>query len=256
MSDRFDLTGQVAFVTGASSGLGAHFAQTLAGAGAQVVIAARRTDRLADIAARIEVDGGHALAVALDVTDAASVAAAVRSAEDALGEITILVNNAGVPPRALTLEMEEEEWDRVIGTNLKGAWLVAREIGRHMVAHGKGGRIINIASVLGWKTVAKRIQSYGVSKAGLVSMTETLALELARDGILVNAIAPGYIRTELNDAFLDSEPGLRIRKRVALERFGDPGDLDGALLLLAGPAGAYITGSVIGIDGGLTLSAL
>tara|TARA_R110002110_G_scaffold85816_1_gene223324 strand:- start:64177 stop:64947 length:771 start_codon:yes stop_codon:yes gene_type:complete len=256
MSDRFDLSGQVAFVTGASSGLGAHFAQTLAGAGAQVVIAARRADRLADLAAQIEADGGHALPVELDVTNADSVAAAVRTAEDALGDITILVNNAGVPPRALTLEMDEEEWDRVVGTNLKGAWLVAREIGRHMVAHGKGGRIINIASVLGWKTVAKRIQSYGVSKAGLVSLTETMALELARDGILVNAIAPGYIRTELNDAFLDSEPGLRIRKRVALERFGDPGDLDGALLLLAGPAGAYITGSVIGIDGGLTLSTL
>lgn len=256
MSDRFDLSGQVAFVTGASSGLGAHFARTLVGAGAQVVIAARRADRLADLAAQIEADGGHALPVELDVTNADSVAAAVRTAEDALGDITILVNNAGVPPRALTLEMDEEEWDRVVGTNLKGAWLVAREIGRHMVAHGKGGRIINIASVLGWKTVAKRIQSYGVSKAGLVSMTETMALELARDGILVNAIAPGYIRTELNDAFLDSEPGLRIRKRVALERFGDPGDLDGALLLLAGPAGAYITGSVIGIDGGLTLSTL
>lgn len=256
MSDRFDLTGQAAFVTGASSGLGAYFAQTLAGAGAQVVIAARRVDRLAELAAKIEADGGRALPVELDVTDADSVAAAVRTAEDALGDLTILVNNAGVPPRALTLEMEEKEWDRVVGTNLKGAWLVAREIGRHMVTHGKGGRIINIASVLGWKTVAKRIQSYGVSKAGLVSLTETLALELAREGILVNAIAPGYIRTELNDAFLDSEPGLRIRKRVALERFGDPSDLDGALLLLAGPAGAYITGSVIGIDGGLTLSTL
>ena len=256
MSDRFDLTGQVAFVTGASSGLGAHFAQTLAGAGARVVIAARRTDRLADLAARIEADGGYALPVALDVTDAASVAAAVRGAEDALGGITILVNNAGVPPRALTLEMEEEEWDRVIGTNLKGAWLVAREIGRHMVAHGKGGRIINIASVLGWKTVAKGIQSYGVSKAGLVSLTETMALEVARHGILVNAIAPGYIRTELNDAFLDSDPGQRIQTRVAVRRFGEPDDLDGALLLLAGPAGAYITGSVIAVDGGLTLSTL
>ena len=256
MSDRFDLTGQVAFVTGASSGLGAHFAQTLAGAGAKVVIAARRADRLAELAAKIEADGGHALPVELDVTDADSVARAVRTAADELGAMTILVNNAGVPPRALTLEMDEEEWDRVVGTNLKGAWLVAREIGRHMVAHGKGGRIINIASVLGWKTVAKRIQSYGISKAGLVSMTETMALELARDGILVNAIAPGYIRTELNDAFLDSEPGLRIRKRVAVERFGEPSDLDGALLLLAGPAGSYITGSVIGIDGGLTLSTL
>jgi NAD(P)-dependent dehydrogenase (short-subunit alcohol dehydrogenase family) len=256
MSDRFDLTGQVAFVTGASSGLGEHFAQTLAGAGAKVVIAARRVDRLADLAAKIEKDGGHALPVELDVTDADSVARAVKAAADGFGEMSILVNNAGVPPQALTLDMEEEEWDRVVGTNLKGAWLVAREIGRHMAAHGKGGRIINIASVLGWKTVAKGIQSYGVSKAGLVSMTETMALEVARHNILVNAIAPGYIRTELNDAFLDSEQGQRIQTRVATRRFGEPDDLDGALLLLAGPAGAYITGSVIAVDGGLTLSTL
>jgi NAD(P)-dependent dehydrogenase (short-subunit alcohol dehydrogenase family) len=256
MSDEFDLTGQVAFVTGASSGLGAHFAETLARAGAKVVIAARRVDRLTDLATTIENDGGHALPIELDVTDAASVARAVKVAADEFGVITILVNNAGVPPQALTIDMDEEEWDRVVGTNLKGAWLMVREIGRHMVDHGKGGRIINIASVLGWKTVAKGIQSYGVSKAGLVSMTETMALEVARHGILVNAIAPGYIRTELNDAFLDSDQGQRIRTRVATRRFGEPVDLDGALLLLAGPAGAYITGSVIAVDGGLTLSTL
>ncbi|MEK9833767.1 MAG: SDR family NAD(P)-dependent oxidoreductase, partial [Rhodospirillaceae bacterium] len=207
MNKGFDLDGQVAFVTGASSGLGAHFAKTLAAAGAKVLIAARRVDRLAALAEEIEAAGGRALPVELDVTDAESVARAVRVGGEELGAITILVNNAGVPPRALTLDMDEEEWDRVVGTNLKGAWLVAREVGRHMVDHGRGGRIVNIASVLGWKTVAKRIQSYGVSKAGLVSMTETMALELAPDGILVNAIAPGYIRTELNDAFLDSDAG-------------------------------------------------
>ncbi|MBS27327.1 MAG: 2-deoxy-D-gluconate 3-dehydrogenase [Alphaproteobacteria bacterium] len=256
MDARFDLDGQVAFVTGASSGLGAHFAETLAAAGAKVAIGARRADRLVVLAEKIEAVGGHALPVELDVTDAESVARAVRVAEEELGAISILVNNAGVPPKSLTLDMGEEEWDRVVGTNLKGAWLVAREVGRHMVKHGKGGRIINIASVLGWKTVAKGIQSYGVSKAGLVSMTETMALELARDGILVNAIAPGYIRTELNDAFLDSERGQRIQTRVAVRRFGEADDLDGALLLLAGPAGAYITGSVIAVDGGLTLSTL
>lgn len=256
MNDENDLTGQVAFVTGASSGLGAHFGHVLAAVGAKVVIAARRTDRLSELAGAIEDEGGRALPVELDVTDADSVARAVRVAEEELGAITILVNNAGVPPRALTLEMDEAEWDRVVGTNLKGAWLVAREVGRHMVDHGRGGRIINIASVLGWKTAAKRTQSYAVSKAGLVSMTETLALEMARDGILVNAIAPGYIRTDLNDAFLDSEAGQRIKTRVALERFGELRDLNGALLLLAGPAGAYMTGSVIGVDGGLTLSTL
>ncbi|HCP01352.1 MAG: 2-deoxy-D-gluconate 3-dehydrogenase [Alphaproteobacteria bacterium] len=256
MNGRFDLSENVAFVTGASSGLGAHFARTLARAGAKVAIAARRTDRLMNLAAIIEADGGRALPVELDVTEADSVARAVRIVEQQLGAVKILINNAGVPPTALTLDMDEEEWDRVIDTNLKGAWLVAREVGRNMIEHGHGGRIINVASVLGWKTVAKRTQSYGISKAGLVSMTETLALELARDGVLVNAIAPGYIRTELNDSFLDSEPGQRIRKRVPVKRFGDPEDLDGVLLLLAGPAGAYMTGSIIGVDGGLTLSAL
>ncbi len=125
-----------------------------------------------------------------------------------------------------------------------------------MVRHGQGGRIVNIASVLGWRTVARAVQSYAVSKAGIISLTEPLALELGRDGILVNAIGPGYIKTELNTKFLESEPGARIQKRVATGRFGEPEDLDGALLLLAGPAGAYITGAVITVDGGLSLSTL
>ena len=256
MSTSFDLSGQVAFVTGASSGLGAHFAQTLAEAGAKVVIGARRADRLVDLAGCITSKGGKALAVDLDVTDAGSITTAVAAAEDGLGPISILVNNAGIPPKDLSLEMEEAEWDSVMDTNLKGAWLMAREVGRRMVAHGNGGRIINIASVLGWRTVAKRVQSYAISKAGMVSLTETLALELGRDGILVNAIGPGYIKTELNTGFLESSYGQRIEKRTALGRFGEPTDLDGVLLLLAGPAGAYITGSVIAVDGGLTLSTL
>jgi len=256
MSTSFDLNGQVAFVTGASSGLGAHFAQTLSEAGAKVVIGARRADRLTELAERITATGGQALAVDLDVTDAASIAHAVRAAEAGLGPISILVNNAGVPPKDLSLEMEEAEWDSVMDTNLKGAWLMAREVGRRMVTHGNGGRIINIASVLGWRTVAKRVQSYAVSKAGMVSLTETLALELGRDGILVNAIGPGYIKTELNTEFLESSYGQRIERRTALGRFGETSDLDGALLLLASTAGAYITGSVIAVDGGLTLSTL
>lgn len=256
MSTSFDLNGQVAFVTGASSGLGAHFAQTLAEAGAKVVIGARRADRLVDLAGCITSKGGKALAVDLDVTDAGSITTAVAAAEDGLGPISILVNNAGIPPKDLSLEMEEAEWDSVMDTNLKGAWLMAREVGRRMVVHGNGGRIINIASVLGWRTVAKRVQSYAISKAGMVSLTETLALELGRDGILVNAIGPGYIKTELNTGFLESSYGQRIEKRTALGRFGEPTDLDGVLLLLASPAGAYITGSVIAVDGGLTLSTL
>ena len=256
MRTSFDLTGKVAFVTGASSGLGAHFAQTLADAGAKVVIGARRADRLANLQARIMASGGSAFAVDLDVTDAGSVDRAVARAEAEAGPVSILVNNAGIPPKDLSLEMEEAEWDRVMDTNLKGAWLMARAVGRRMVDHGNGGRIINIASVLGWRTVAKRVQSYAVSKAGMVSLTETLALELGREGILVNAIGPGYIKTELNTEFLESGAGERIQKRVAVGRFGEPEDLDGALLLLAGPAGAYITGAVIAVDGGLTLSTL
>lgn len=256
MNSLFDLTGQVAFVTGASSGLGAHFAETLAGAGAKVAIGARRADRLSNLAAKIEASDGRALPVELDVTDVNSVTRAVTIAEEELGPVSILVNNAGIPPKDLSLEMDESEWDRVMDTNLKGAWLMARAVGKHMVRHGQGGRIINIASVLGWRTVAKRVQSYAVSKAGMISLTETLALELGRDGILVNAIGPGYIKTELNTEFLESEPGSRIQKRVATGRFGEPEDLDGALLLLAGPAGAYITGAVIAVDGGLTLSTL
>jgi len=256
MQTSFDLSGQVAFVTGASSGLGAHFALTLARAGAKVAIGARRADRLVELAAKIEAEAGRALPVELNVADAASIARAVTIAEEELGPVSILVNNAGIPPKDLSLDMEEEEWDRVMDTNLKGAWLMAREVGRHMVAHGNGGRIINIASVLGWRTVAKRVQSYAVSKAGMVALTETLAMELGRDGILVNAIGPGYIKTELNSEFLESPAGERIQKRTALGRFGVPSDLDGTLLLLAGPAGAYITGAVIAVDGGLTLSTL
>ncbi len=256
MQTSFDLSGQVAFVTGASSGLGAHFALTLARAGAKVAIGARRADRLVELAAKIEAEEGRALPVELNVADAASIARAVTIAEEELGPVSILVNNAGIPPKDLSLDMEEEEWDRVMDTNLKGAWLMAREVGRHMVAHGNGGRIINIASVLGWRTVAKRVQSYAVSKAGMVALTETLAMELGRDGILVNAIGPGYIKTELNSEFLESPAGERIQKRTALGRFGVPSDLDGTLLLLAGPAGAYITGAVIAVDGGLTLSTL
>ena len=256
MADLFDLEGKVAVVTGASSGLGAHFAQTLAQAGAKVAIGARRVDRLAVLAEEIAGADGRALPVELDVTDAASVAEAIRIAEEELGPISILVNNAGIPSSGRVIEMEEEEWDSVLGTNLKGAWLMAREVGRHMVEHETAGRIINISSVIGVRTAAKRVLAYAISKAGMVSLTETMALELADKGICVNAIAPGYIHTELNSEFLQSSAGQRIATRVPLGRFGETVDLDGVLLLLAGPAARYITGSVFTVDGGLSLSTL
>ena len=256
MENLFDLDGKVAVVTGASSGLGAHFAETLAQAGAKVAIGARRVDRLTALAEKIAGDDGRALPVELDVTDAKSVAEAVRIAEEELGPISILVNNAGVPSGGKVLEMEEEEWDRVLDTNLRGAWLMAREVGRHMVEHETAGRIINISSVIGVSTAAKRVLAYSISKAGLVNLTETMALELGEKGIRVNAIAPGYIQTELNHDFLNSSAGQRIATRVPLGRFGETTDLDGVLLLLAGPAASYITGSVFNVDGGLSLSSL
>jgi len=256
MEKLFDLDGQVAIVTGASSGLGAHFAETLAKAGAKVAIGARRVDRLTALAEKIAGDDGRALPVELDVTDAQSVAEAVRIAEEELGPISILVNNAGVPSGGKVLEMEEAEWDSVLDTNLKGAWLMAREVGRHMVEHETAGRIINISSVIGVSTAAKRVLAYSISKAGMVNLTQTMALELGDKGIRVNAIAPGYIQTELNHDFLNSPAGQRIATRVPLGRFGETTDLDGLLLLLAGPAASYITGSVFNVDGGLSLSSL
>ncbi len=256
MQNLFDLDGQVAVVTGASSGLGAHFAEILAQAGAKVAIGARRVDRLAALAEKIAAADGRALPVELDVTDAGSVAEATRIAEEELGPISILVNNAGIPSGGRVLDMEEDEWDSVLSTNLKGAWLMAREVGRHMVEHETAGRIINIASVIGVSTAAKRVLAYSISKAGMVNLTETMALELADKGICVNAIAPGYIQTELNSEFLQSPAGQRIATRVPLGRFGETVDLDGVLLLLAGPAARYITGSVFTVDGGLSLSAL
>ena len=256
MEKLFDLTGQVAIVTGASSGLGAHFAETLAQAGAKVAIGARRIDRLTALADKIAASGGRAFPVALDVTDAKSVAGAVKAAQEELGPISILVNNAGIPSAGRTIEMEEEDWDSVLDTNLKGAWLMAREVGRQMVAHETAGRVINISSVIGVRTAAKRVLAYSISKAGMVNLTETMALELGAKGICVNAIAPGYIQTELNHDFLNSAAGQRIATRVPLGRFGETRDLDGVLLLLAGPAARYITGSVFTVDGGLSLSAL
>lgn len=256
MGNLFDLDGQVAVVTGASSGLGAHFAETLAQAGAKVAIGARRVDRLTALAEKIAGDDGRALPVELDVTDAGSVAEAIRIAEEELGPISILVNNAGIPSSGRVIEMEEDEWDSVLDTNLKGAWLMAREVGRHMVEHETAGRIINIASVIGVRTAAKRVLAYAISKSGMVNLTETMALELGDKGICVNAIAPGYIETELNSGFLQSSAGQRIATRVPLGRFGETTDLDGVLLLLAGPAARYITGSVFTVDGGLSLSTL
>ena len=246
---RFDIDGRVAIVTGASSGLGWHFALTLARAGAKVAIAARRGDRLAELERQIRAFDGRAMPIPLDVTDAASVAECVRAAETELGPISILVNNAGVAVDAPVLDLAEADWDRVIDTNLKGAWLMARETARHMARLGHGGAIVNIASILGLTAVG-RVASYCAAKAGLVNLTRALAAELARHAIRVNALAPGYIETDMNRTYLASEAGRAMIDRVPMRRCGRPEDLEGALLFLASDASAYVTGAVLVVDGG------
>jgi NAD(P)-dependent dehydrogenase (short-subunit alcohol dehydrogenase family) len=248
-----NLAGKCALVTGASSGLGRHFAQVLANAGASVVVAARRTSALDELADVIESSGGRAFPVKLDVQDRHSVRHAIAAASSAAGPIDILVNNSGVAVTASALEQSEEQWDLVIDTNLKGAFLVATEVARTM--RGRGGSIINIASILGIRQ-AGQVVSYAVSKAGLLQMSKTLALELARFSIRVNALAPGYIETELNREFWNTPAGSAMLKRIPQRRLGKPSDLDGALLLLASDASQYITGAVLAIDGGHLVSSL
>ena len=245
----FDLTGQVALVTGASSGLGVRFAQVLAEAGAAVALVARRADRLAAVKDEIEKAGGRAVAIAADVTDRDAMARAFDAAEQAFGTVTVLVNNAGVVTSERAVEVSEEEWRRVIGTNLDAVFFAAQEAARRMLAAGKGGAIVNIASMLGL-SVAKGVAPYAVAKAGVIQLTKALALELAFKGIRVNAIAPGWIVTDLNRDYLASEQGAAIKREIPIGRFGEARDLDGALLLLASDAGRFITGATIVVDGG------
>jgi NAD(P)-dependent dehydrogenase (short-subunit alcohol dehydrogenase family) len=253
VSQRFNLEGRNALVTGASRGLGRHFALTLARAGARVALAARSTDQLAQAAREIEGFGARALAVAMDVTDEAGVHAAVEAAETELGALHILVNNSGVAVTRPVLETSEADWDLVVDTNLKGAFLVAREVARRMARHDHGGKIINIASIGGIIALGQ-LASYGASKAGLIHLTHSLAAELARYDIQVNAIAPGYIETDMNRAFFATESGRKlIETEIPQRRLGRPEDLDGALLLLASDASRFITGSVIVVDGGHSL---
>ncbi|OHC80223.1 MAG: 2-deoxy-D-gluconate 3-dehydrogenase [Rhodospirillales bacterium RIFCSPLOWO2_01_FULL_65_14] len=255
MNDLFDLSGKVALVTGASSGLGRHFAIVLARAGAHVAACARRADKLAETVAEIESGGGRALGLGMDVTDADSIEAAFAAAEGELGPVTLLINNAGIAERSPALEVTEEQWDRVMDTNLKGAWMVAQEAARRMAKAGTGGVIVNTASILGFR-VSKGITPYAISKAGVVQMTKSLALELAQHNIRVNAIAPGYIETDINRDFLKSEAAARMIKNIPQRRPGTVDDLTGALLLLASDASSYMTGAVVAVDGGHLVSSL
>ena len=251
----FDITGQAVLVTGASSGIGRHFAEVLAAAGAKVVAAARRIEQLEQLAREIEARGGTCLPLGCDVTDRGSIVAAIGSAEDRLGPLSILVNNAGVVVSKPLFEHTEEDWDYVVDTNLKGAWLAAREFAHHLVEKKRPGRIINISSVLASRTIG-RVPSYSAAKAGLTHLTHVLAMELARYGILVNALAPGYVETDFNREYFQSEAGKRLIGRIPLRRLGQAPDLDGALLFLCSPASAYVTGAVLEVDGGHAVAAI
>ena len=249
------LDGRVALVTGANGGLGAHFAETLARAGAKVALCARRIDTLADVATRIRESGAAAHEVALDVTRRDSVVGAFEDASRVLGPVTVVVNNAGIAVTKPLLDHTEEDWEQVIGVNLTGAWRVAQEAARHMVKNATGGSLINIASILGLR-VASQVPSYVASKAALIHLTRAMALELARHKIRVNALAPGYVETGINREFFESEAGQALIKRIPQRRIGSPEELDGALLLLASDAGSYATGSVFVLDGGQLVNTL
>lgn len=256
MAYSIDLSGRVALVTGASSGLGRRFALTLAAAGAQVIVVARRADKLAGLVDEIVAAGGKAHAASLDVTDAKSIVACFDEIERTSGGAPdVVVNNAGVTVTKGVLEQTEEDWDAVVNTNLKGGWMVAQEAARRLVAAGRPGSIINIASILG-ERVAGGVAPYAVSKAGLVQATKVLALELARYDIRVNAIMPGYVVTDLNREFLASEAGEKLRARIPSRRFGQLEHLDGPLLLLASDAGRHMTGAMLAVDGGHLVSSL
>jgi 3-oxoacyl-[acyl-carrier protein] reductase len=248
-AEMFSLTGRVALVTGASSGLGTQFAKALADNGAAVTLVARRADRLKALKDEIESKGGKAVAVEADVTDRVAMVRAFDAAEKAFGTVTILVNNAGIAHGGRAVEMPPEEWHKVVSTNLDAVFFWAQEAARRMLASKKQGAIVNIASVLGC-AVSKGAAAYAAAKAGVVQVTKALAVELAFKGVRVNAIAPGWFVTEMNDDYLMSEAGTAIKREIPMGRFGNPGELDGALLLLTSDAGSYITGATIVVDGG------
>jgi NAD(P)-dependent dehydrogenase (short-subunit alcohol dehydrogenase family) len=251
----FRLDGRTALVTGASSGIGHHFAATLAEAGAEVIATARRIERLETLVAELRARGFKAHALALDVTDPASVAACVEKAVALAGPIDVLVNNAGIADVRPAIDTGEADWRRVLDTNLDGAWRMAQACARTMLASKRGGSIINIASILGLR-VSVNLLAYEAAKAALIQVTKALALEWARYGIRVNAICPGYIHSEINAGLFDTEAGQAMIKRVPQRRVGDPKELDGALLLLATDAGSYMTGSIVVVDGGHVVNSL
>src|ERR1700730_690210 len=253
MSDLFDVSKEIILITGASQGLGRQFARVLSAQGAAVVLAARQTAKLKSLEEEIKGKGGRAAAVQMDVTDTASIGKAVDSAELAFGPVSVLINNAGIAIEKLATEQTEADWDAVINANLKGAYFLATEMARRMIARKQEGNIVNIASVLG-QSVMKFLSPYTISKAGIIQATKAMALELAGNRIRVNALAPGYIDTEMNHEFWSTPSGEKLTKRIPQRRVGAESDLDGAIMLLASNASRYMTGSVVTVDGGFLLN--
>jgi NAD(P)-dependent dehydrogenase (short-subunit alcohol dehydrogenase family) len=253
MFDLFDVSQETILITGASQGLGRQFARVLSTHGAAVALAARQTAKLRSLEQEIKGNGGRAVAVQMDVTDVASIGKALDAAEAALGPITVLINNAGIAIEKLATEQTEADWDAVINPNLKGAYFLATEMARRMIARKQEGNIVNIASVLG-QSVMKFLSPYTISKAGIIQATKAMALELAGNRIRVNALAPGYIDTEMNHDFWATPAGEKLTKRIPQRRVGAESDLDGAIMLLASKASRYMTGSVVTVDGGFLLN--
>ena len=260
MAYEIDLSGRVALVTGASSGLGAQFARTLSRAGAAVVLAARRVERLKTLRAELEAEGGDAHVVTLDVTDHDSIKAAVAHAETEMGTIDILLNNSGVSTTQKLVDVSPEDYDFVMNTNTRGAFFVAQEVGKRMIARSRGtapgtftgGRIVNIASMAGLR-VLSQIGVYCMSKAAVVHMTRAMALEWGRFGINVNAICPGYIDTEINHHHWQTEAGQKLVQMLPRKRVGQPQDLDAALMMLCANESHFINGAVIQADDGFAV---
>jgi NAD(P)-dependent dehydrogenase (short-subunit alcohol dehydrogenase family) len=248
----FDLSSKHVLLTGASSGLGRHFAHTLASAGARVALCARSVDKLEAVAEEIRANGGRCEVYALDVRDRSNIRTAVQAVE-AIAPIDVLVNNAGIAIPKAPNKLTDEQWDTVYETNLRGPWVLAQEVIKRRLIDQRPASIINIASVLGIRAIG-HLAPYSAAKAGLINLGRDLCVDLASSGIRVNALAPGYFTTEMNDEWLQTAAGERLRNRIPAKRFGEPAELDGALIFLASDASRYMNGNLITVDGGHTAS--
>jgi NAD(P)-dependent dehydrogenase (short-subunit alcohol dehydrogenase family) len=255
VTTEFDMSGKVAMVTGASSGFGVHFAKIMAARGAKVVVAARRVERLEALVAEIKADGGEAVAVAMDVTDSASIIAAFDQAEAAFGTVTMLANNAGVADVRSALKIGEDDWDKMIDTNLKGVWIAGQQAAKRMIEAGVRGSIVNTASILGLR-VAFGQSSYSASKAAVIQLSKAMALEWAGKGVRVNALCPGYFLTEMTASAFDSPEAQAYLNSSPAGRPGDMDEMTAPFLLLASDAGSYLHGVALPVDGGQSIGRM